>query len=127
MPPGSAAAHAARARRRADRICARGARVVVVGVPVDAPRVADAGQIEESERVGRRGLYAWRPGEALRRRVAGPGQPPVLDTAARGLLPLGLGRQPRARPRRERAGLLPRHADDRLARIVYAGLAPAGV
>src|SRR5205823_5594128 len=126
MPPGSAAAHTARARRRADRICARGARVVIVGVPVGAPLVADAGEVEEPERVGRRGVHARRPGEALRRRVAGPGQPPVVDTAARGLLPLGLRGQPRARPRRERACLLPRDADDRLARIVEAGLTPEG-
>src|SRR2546428_11528104 len=126
VPPGAAAAGAARARRRTDRIRVRRARVVVVVVPVGAPLVADAGEVEEPKRVGRRDAHARRAREAERRRLARPGQVAVLDAAARGLLPLGLRRQPRPRPRPARERLVPRHAHHGLLRIVEAGLAPEG-
>src|SRR5262245_60950914 len=90
MAPRAAAAHAPRADGWPQRIRRRGARVVVVGVPVGAPLVADAGEVEEPERVGRRGAHARRTREPSGGGLAGPRQAAVGDAAARGLFPLRL-------------------------------------
>src|SRR2546422_737988 len=112
VTPGAAAAHAPRAGRRAARIPGGRAAVIVLAEPVGAPFVADAGEVGEPERVARRLADPRRTieldgGLRVAPRVAG-----IVETAARGLFPLGLRRQPGPRPRRERRGLGPREADE---------------
>src|SRR4029450_7753730 len=104
----------------------RRARIVVVVDPAGAPLGADAGDGGEPERVDGRFADTRRTLERGVRAIVAPGEPAVLEAPARGLLPLRLRRQPRPGPRRERGGLAPREADDRLARIGEGGVGPEG-
>src|SRR5438128_10724447 len=95
VPPGAAAADAPVAGGRPPRIARGRARVVALVEPVGAPLVAHASEIREPVRVPRRLADARRPVErAVGLRVA-PGIARALEAAARRLLPLRLGRQPR--------------------------------
>src|SRR5438045_2752241 len=122
VSPGTAAADPSRAAWRPRGVGGRGARVILVVVPVGAPFVAHAREVEQPQWIRRRGAHPRRLREALRGRLARPRQARAIAAAARGLLPLGLARQSRARPRGERGGVVPRHADDALLRIVEARL-----
>jgi hypothetical protein len=90
--------------------------VIVVVEPVGAPLVAHA----RRDRRARAGWPASRRRAGARerdgRRCVAPRVARVLEAAARGLLPLGLGRQPRP-PTRRRPRPRPTTADDRLTRI----------
>src|SRR5438876_2658759 len=112
VPPGAAAADPSVAGGRPPRIARGRARVVALVEPVGTPLVAHAREIREPERVPRCLADARRPVErAVGLRIA-PGIAGALEAAARCLLPLRLGRQPRPGPPRRRKRLLPREPDD---------------
>src|SRR5262249_52632190 len=124
MAPGAPAAHAPGPGHRSTWIAGR--RVGVVGgiEPVGAPLVTDAGQIGETEWVGRGAADLRGPREAeIGPRVA-PGKPRIDQSTAGRLLPFRLGRQSRTRPRREGACLVPGQSDHRLLWVGEVGLAP---
>src|SRR5262249_61108519 len=106
-PRGSPPADTPRPRGRAARIPLRRLGVVGLAEPVGAPLVADAREVCEPERVQRRLAHAWGPVEGVGRSRVAPGIASALEAAPRRLLPLGLRRQARARPLRERDRLGP--------------------
>src|SRR5262245_13299670 len=61
---------------------------------------------------GELALPAVRHRLAVREVLVAPGERRAVEPAARGVLPLGLGRQLLARPRRVRLGVLTRDVDD---------------
>src|SRR5207245_1850341 len=101
--------------RRIDR--SAGAICVLAIVCLPPSLGADPGDVGEPARVDRRFADARRTVEPDVRSIVAPWETAVFQAAARGFLPLGLRRQPRPGPRRERPGLGPRQTHDRLARI----------
>ena len=120
MPPRAAAARAPRAVGRTTRVVARRHIVEAGVVPVGAPFVHRGAQVEEAEAI--RAVEADQPWTVKRsRRNVWRCPTPVV---ARRELPLRLGRQTAAEPRRARLRVEPADADHRLLRVVEAGFAP---
>src|SRR5207302_710043 len=126
VAPGAAARDAAPAAFGPGRVPRRRTPVVVVAVPVEAPLVADAGEIGQAERVWRRGGDPRRAIEPLDRPRVAPREARVLEAAARRLLPLGLGGEPVGAPAPPAVQdrVVPGDADDRLVRIGEARVGP---
>jgi hypothetical protein len=104
-----------------------------VVLPVQAPFVADAGEGDQAERVGG---CCGRPGRPVegrgRRPVLAPREACVLQTGSRGLLPLGLAREPAGyalaigQPPTEPHCVEPAHPDHGLLGVVEARIMPPG-
>src|SRR5205814_7622010 len=115
-------------------------RVVVAGrVPIAAPLVDVLAEVVKAERVRRAEADRLGSGEPSRgiagtrlRRIVAPRVPRSLHAAARGALPLRLGRQAEIAPRRAGEpfavahGVEPGDGDDRLPRIGERGTVPRG-
>src|SRR6266850_6990039 len=126
MAPGAAPADPASAGVRPAGVPGRRDGVIALVVPVRAPLVTDPREVVQPQGIGGRRADGRRRVEAPSRGRVAPGVVPVLPPAAGRLLPLGLGRQPRVRPRRERRRLLPGDADHGLRGGVEALRAPEG-